>query len=727
MNTLSRFGKSLRAHPGQWLLIWLSLLPLYFTWSYIDTYGRSFPVNDQWLRPLDIAVATETGDLTVGMLVDDVDGHRAVFSTTLTAAVAWLTDWQIQYELYAILFFSAIRWIILFLLVRAVAPDLSIMALLPLSLLVFSPQFYLNWLAGVYSMWTFSFLFAVGALFVLTRFSVGWRAWGGALLLGVGAAFSQGAGLMLFPVMLLTGWMYGYRQPLYYVGLGAALALPLYAYLTNDTSTGDGLNTDTLLQDPLTAMRFGLAFLGNPFSYALDMDLPVSIGLAGLAVFLMNIAYLGWAERDPRRLAPWIGLAGLAAGVGAMVYLTRYTEDRFIYAIEQRYAISAAHFWIAVFVLGALAVRHSLAYETLSRSGLVMIGANIALLLATSALYTQANMWNWQATNNRYGHVLGYDFTPPDVECLRDFPLSRDLECLRRWPSIGDAHENDIYRLAYYDLSLYEGQTPGHILPEQAYQPGAPVVVDTPDPWMNAYVARWWLANVPGESFYHLAPDAVEGEPPLDRYANTVEDLGLSAALGPDVPTVWYIRAADQAATEADLAAQMAEAGYLPTVIPSLDARYNAQLTRIRFDRAPEDTAPDADFEPFRLVAWDAADRIAACETLTVQTWWAAERIPDYNAGVRVTLRGAQENIILAESAGGLTPVPTQLWSPEQLYLDERYLTLPCSAEPGTYDLLVSIFNPDSGELLPPNDDNTELAIVDDSALLADIEVHAAD
>ncbi len=712
----------IRQQPGRMVLVLLSLLPLYFTWAYIQTYGRAYPVNDQWLDPLDIAVATHTGELSASMLIDDFFGHRMIFTNVLTAAVAYATDWQAQYELYVIFLLAVVRWLLLLDILRRAAPDVTWAALLPFALLVFSASYYLVWLSGIYSIWQFPFLFGVAALWVLVRFPVGPRAWGGALLLGVCAAFSQGAGLVVLPVLLLTAWLYGYRHPAYYVGAGLVLGAVVWAYFNqSDIGAAGGEQGATItLQDPAMGARFVLAFLGSPFSVALETDTPLYMGLAGVVVALMNLGYLVRLRGQARALAPWVGLAAYAGGVGVLIYLTRYTDDRFIYAVEQRYAMAAAHFWVACVALGGLAARKALSQARLPPPVGVLLGANVVLLLVAGALYGQANIWNWQATNNRYGHVVGYDFTPPDALCLAAYPLQRDDECLRAWPSIGDASPDDIYRLAYYDLSLYDGQEAAHILP-QAYQPGAPVLLDMPNLWMGAYVARWWLADVPPETVYHRAPVPEEGTPDLAHHAPTWEGLGLFAALGPDVPTVWYVRAAEQLDSEAALAAALTERGYAPTVIPSLDARYNAQLTRLRFDRLPEEVRARARFdERFDLMAWDVPPMVEPCAVLRLQTWWRADDLPDYNAGLRVQLLGA-EGALLADSAAGLSPVPTQLWAVDQLYLDDRPVILSCEAAPGPVEVWVSVFaeSPDN----PRAATSRALTVQQDAVRLAEILV----
>jgi hypothetical protein len=85
-----------------------------------------------------------------------------------------------------------------------------------------------------------------------------------------------------------------------------------------------------------------------------------------------------------------------------------------------------------------------------------------------------------------------------------------------------------------------------------------------------------------------------------------------------------------------------------------------------------------------------------------------------------VQLRGA-EDAPLAASDAGLSPVPTQLWAVDQLYLDDRPLTIPCEAAPGQVALWVLVFaeSPDN----PRAATSQALTVQQDAVRLAEIQI----
>lgn len=690
----------------------LSFIPIYLTCLYIDNYGKNIPTNDQWLDSINIAVAANDGSLTLSDITRVYYGHRAVFTNAFTAFLGATTDWQVKYELYLSLVLAIGRFVLVVLIFRAICSEQTPLVLLPFSLLIFSAYQYLVWLSGIYSVWHFVSFFSLATVWVLVQFQVSWRSLIVAAVLAACASFSQGSGVVTFPILTITLWMFGYRHWKYIAFWLLAMALTLGLYFYNSDIGMGGETSDTAanitLKDPAMLVKFVFAFLGNPFTYHLDTELPIYVGVIGVLLLVGNITYLWFQGKIWKYIAPWLTLAGYASSIAVTVYLTRYREDRFVYAIEQRYALVSTNFWIAFVGTLVLAIWYFQREENPRSWKQILLTANIVFAFVLVILYFQANLWNAQATAFRYQYTIGEAF-PPQESCILNFPLHRDFACLENSVPLGDASEDDIYRLAYYELALFKNQQQIiDILPEN-YRAGSPIILDSPSRWMNAYLRRWYLPRANEENLFHIAPEAVEistdtlQEPLAPVVIGYNEDIVhlLEDFLG-EAETVWYIRTRETQVNEPDAYEILTQLGYLPTVIPSGDFRYNTELFVTRYERKPDQFAEVDRFGEFLSLqnVTLSEENFAACQMVTVKSWWRSATVPTTNFALHLQLLDSDKNIVV-ETVSGLTPVPTVLWSPEQSYLDERALVLPCDLPEADYSLRLAVRNPDTGEFLP--------------------------
>jgi hypothetical protein len=625
--------------------------------------------------------------LRLADLVAPTYGHRALPTYALTAFLSWATGWNLELETAALYALALGRLALLWLMFRALLRDGASWAVTAAACLVFSAYHYLVWLSGVYSVWHFVSLFGLGALTALVVWPVGWRALMVAVLCALAAAFSQASGLVVFPVLTLTLPFFGYRKPAYYVLWGGALVATFALYLSGGATESGAAGGR--LSDLLLTARFSLAFLGNPFTYALKQDLPIYVGGVGLALLVANLAFLAWRKTPAPSLGAMLTLAGYGGATALLVYLGRYTENRFIYAIEQRYAVPSTHFWLAwVLSVAFLASLPAPTDEKRMGRGLrrALLGANLFLGLWLAFLYAQANLWNWQTTARRYERVLGEAGANAEETCVREYVFSRQVDCLQNSVALGSASPSDVDRLAYYRLSLFRGATGGQILPPEA-ETDAPVLLDVGGAWFSAYLGRWWLADFPHQA-HLLAPPEDAPVPPVDVWTASLGELG---AFWGESETVWYLRGADS--QEVEVTRRLAEAGYRPTVY-LLDGLPAQSLTLIRYERAPRPLRTPLAFGGlFQLVAWrpvfTPTTEAMVC-TVRLQTWWVATQAPPTNFGLSAALSGGTEN------ASGLSPVPTLLWEVGTWYLDERLFNAACD----TADFQVRLFNPETGESL---------------------------
>ena len=120
------------------------------------------------------------------------------------------------------------------------------------------------------------------------------------------------------------------------------------------------------------------------------------------------------------------------------------------------------------------------------------------------------------------------------------------------------------------------------------------------------------------------------------------------------------------------------------------------------FYQMPADDATTTFDEQIALAHEQPDDMpLTAGDTLTLDLWWQALRLPDADYSVSLAL--VDENGILVQQDGGFDDgrIPAQQLPLDQWIPDSRTLTVPIDAPAGTYTLVVTIYDWQTGERLP--------------------------
>jgi hypothetical protein len=533
--------------------------------------------------------------------------------------------------------------------------------------------------------------------------------------------------------------MFGYRHWSYY-GFWIAVAVVsvvMYALggtsIANETNPGGGaapVSFDQFIRVRLF-VTWVFAFLGGPFLGPHDEHLTIFLGGAGMGLFLANLAYLWRSYRSWEPLNSWVAVAGVSLAASVVIYVGRFPQDLVdrneatagniaLAATPQRFALVATHFWVALVALMIMSYFRFRATEPGQRRAMQssLIVGNSAMLILTLFLYVRVNTWFIQKVAMREDFpILQPDVVSDSELCFREYPLVF-RNCL---PHIDSAVDVRTYQLAIYGLAQFRDHPILTVLPP-AYQDTDPVILDTPTPWMSAYLRRWYLYGVDEANIFHVTPQDTSIDVLRDPLTNRVTGYDDTTALlmsefieGED--TVWYLRSKETAANEASFTAIMETQDYLPTVIASGDPRYNQHLTLIRYEIAPEftdDPIPVGD--AIELLAWSAVGttenvglETLTCQRVTVQSWWAAtDTLPENYALIASIENSAGE--VISQARSNLTTVPTALWTPEQLYLDERVFFVDCELPPDEYRLFLRVESDASGPL-PTLDGNSAILL----------------
>ena len=135
------------------------------------------------------------------------------------------------------------------------------------------------------------------------------------------------------------------------------------------------------------------------------------------------------------------------------------------------------------------------------------------------------------------------------------------------------------------------------------------------------------------------------------------------------------------------------------------DGYYNT-LEVIEYRRQPNNLETVVRFgDDIQLRGWTLKDsvEIQPCQTIALDTWWQTQNESNklYSSTLVIANADGQGIANADYMPGGYAMTP--LWQPDQLYFDERQLTVPCDIEAGQYNLLLGLYNIETVENLPVN------------------------
>ncbi len=106
--------------------------------------------------------------------------------------------------------------------------------------------------------------------------------------------------------------------------------------------------------------------------------------------------------------------------------------------------------------------------------------------------------------------------------------------------------------------------------------------------------------------------------------------------------------------------------------------------------------------DQFALQNWTLKDSVEVqpCQTITLDSWWESSRPLTTDYSLTLVMANA-EGIGVSRTDSAPAGILTTRWQPDQLYLDERALTIPCDVQPGEYPLLIGLYEPKELVTLP--------------------------
>lgn len=659
------------------LLFALSPLTVLFRWMWFN--GRNVPRFDQW-RGYPIVFNAQDGTLTFRDFLTPTGDQITFFSHLQTAIFTWLTDWNLWAEMWVNLALAIIIFALYVLLFNRHTRGAVAYVLLPFSLILFMLRQDANWTNGYMSAWWYPQLWWLAALtlFAYKPNKIGWAILAG--VFGFFATISQAVGVVTWAavvvyLILRPGWAWRSLGVWLVMGIGSVgYYISLAPASTENASSGFVVW--------LQAFVYALAQVGVVFEAFSNIPFLVAVGGVGLLILLANAVYLLWrGERD--LVALWLSIAAYALAAAYLIGVGRIPQDGFQRVFFTWYTTGVIPFWLAWVALAIAAGWQSKSDN--GRWGRVLLYINILAGAILAMLYVPSN-------DNALNKILATQWRGVQESCVMRYIFVQDEIPFCYLQETPEIYEYNL--LAARRLALFAGREPESILHDGATDDD-PILIETHTPWLNTHIRNYFLDGVDRDRLYHVFPDMPEvlaeiPNPPNQNFTDFSESGvdALLAQLG-DVESFWYIRRDDYVSAIPAFWDALAQRDYLV-----LDTRQrNDGMLVSRVQRVPATLENSPVFgEMLRLRAVsDVSETVSACEALTLNTFWRAEmNAPvDYSVSLRLLDMNGEK---VAQSDSGLGIVGTSQWDSEQLYADERTLTIPCELPAGDYQLYLAVY-----------------------------------
>ena len=390
------------------------LLPVVLLIGFVANFSVNVPIDDEW-RLASLFDKIATGNVTFNDFWALHSNHRIVFPKILIAVLAFVSRWNINYQLCLSIGLAVITFIATYKLasmqVKNVGDDLWHLANILTCILLCSLVQHENWLWGFQLAWflvNLCFVAAVYCLILPKRLLPNIQISMAALFCFI-ASFSMAQGLLSWlaaipAVVALEGNAAQKRKRLI---VWMLLFVATCAVYSIDYHPSRKTSIISLLNKPLVVIDYFLSLLGSPIVRS-----PVISALVGLAIFATFLflafyffviaspakqspapeiaSFLAMTDRndisEQREAIPWLSI-GLFAVLSALFITVGRAEFGAIQAIESsRYTTNSILLLIALVQLGQLFVRGNIAtinpnYKLIYR---VLAGGLIGIIIVNS-------------------------------------------------------------------------------------------------------------------------------------------------------------------------------------------------------------------------------------------------------------------------------------------------------------------------------------------------------
>lgn len=339
------------------LLSFTCFLPIVILIIFVANFGENVPYWDQW-NVVGLFEKISTGTASFGDFFTQNNEHRLAFPLLIIVPLAFISKWDVRYELYTSIFLAAITFLVIYKLSSIHRKNghnkLDYLTFLT-SLLIFSLAQYQNWLWGFQLAWFLVNLCLVIAVLIITLSNNNSQRIYLAAIPCFIASFSLAHGLLTWLAVIPSiASIKGTKNRVITISIWLSLFVGTSAlYFTDYQKPAHKVNTLFFLKEPLRAGKYFFTLLGTPLIHK-DTITPIIGLIIFLTFFVLTLCSLKISESKfeiKLEAAPWISI-----GLFALLFALITTVGRASLGVEQamvsRYTtpsvlliISTAYLW----------------------------------------------------------------------------------------------------------------------------------------------------------------------------------------------------------------------------------------------------------------------------------------------------------------------------------------------------------------------------------------------
>ena len=342
------------------ILLLIYLLPFVVLLWFVATFSVNVPYWDEW-ELVDIFEKVSTGKASFGDFFAQHNEHRIVFPELIMVFFAFISKWNIGYEVYFSFFLAIITFFALYKLSSLkVENELSNSVVLTNILtcfLIFSLVQYENWLWGFQLAWLLiNTCLAIAVLLIALSNNSPKRFYFAAIPCFI-ASFSLAHGLLTWLAVIpsIASLKGSSRQRRIRILIWILLFAGTCAiYLIGYQKPTSHPSPFFFLRKPLVAGKYFFTLLGNPL-----VNKPIATPIIGLIIFLIFcfLTFLFIKKSQPKFLLDVEVVSWISIGSFALLFAAMTTVGRAGFGVEQamsssRYTtssllliISIVHLW----------------------------------------------------------------------------------------------------------------------------------------------------------------------------------------------------------------------------------------------------------------------------------------------------------------------------------------------------------------------------------------------
>jgi hypothetical protein len=332
-------NKSQQKHRLNWRKIGLAVLilsPIALLVAALARYSVNVPFWDQW-ELVTIFEKSVNGTLGFADFFAQHNEHRILFPRLIMFTLATLTHWNTLYEVATNVILACGIFGVFYVLLRRtfVSKKLLYAVTFFVSLILFSPDQFENWMWGWQLQWFANVLGLVVAVWALSS----WKPKKApafrlafAILAAVFATYSLASGLFVWIVCLPLLWFSKDLKKYMYVWIVAGL-ITIWVHYIGYVDPAYHPSKLLFLQQPLEFVKYFLVYMGRPLAIDFSLALATAVGYMGIIIAGFIFIFKRYAGQLATPLLPWIaiGLYAIFAGLSTDI-------SRLGFGVEQAYS-----------------------------------------------------------------------------------------------------------------------------------------------------------------------------------------------------------------------------------------------------------------------------------------------------------------------------------------------------------------------------------------------------